>query len=158
MTEPDFPHDLQEEEDPIQFHIEDTELELSRPGLLRRWIQSVIERENRRLEFINFVFCSDSYLHQINLDYLHHDTYTDIVTFPYREPPVVEGDIFISVERVRENAQTFQASFQTELHRVMIHGVLHLSGYLDKSPEEKKEMTNKENEALDLLDEIRSAN
>ncbi len=150
MTEPAFP-----DESPIQFHTEDVTLNLSHPDLLQQWIRSVLLQENCRLESLNFIFCSDEYLHQINLEYLQHDTFTDIITFPYQAPPVVEGDIFISVERVRENAQTFQVPFETELHRVMIHGVLHLCGYLDKSPKEKEAMSKKETEALHLLSEIR---
>ena len=85
---------------------------------------------------LSYIFCSDAYLHNINVEYLNHDTLTDIITFPYLSPPEIEGDIFISVDRIRENAQTFQVTFEQELHRVIIHGVLHLCGQGDKTEEE----------------------
>jgi rRNA maturation RNase YbeY len=114
------------------------------------WIEAVLRQEKADLIRIQFIFCSDAYLHQLNLTYLDHDTLTDVITFPYQVPPRIEGDIFISVERVRENAARLLVPDQEELDRVMIHGVLHLCGYSDQSPEEKREMTRKENEALSL--------
>jgi rRNA maturation RNase YbeY len=99
---------------------------------------------------INYIFCSDDYLHQINLTYLGHDTYTDIVTFPYGEFPVISGDLFISTERVRENAETYGQPYTDELQRVMIHGILHLCGQGDKTEEDSKRMRELEQHALDL--------
>lgn len=128
----------------ITFHTEDIEFQLDKPEKIKDWIRQTIQEEGGTLTFINFIFCSDTYLHRINLEYLNHDTYTDIITFPYSNE-TIESDIFISIDRVRENAQTFKVSFTHELHRVIIHGVLHLLGYGDKTPEEQQQMRNKEN-------------
>lgn len=156
---PDFPEDLfpndddsSQEEFAVQFHFEEVEVDLSDAARLRQWVEDVIAREPCILHAVSFIYCSDDYLHQLNLEYLNHDTLTDVITFPYVEPPHVEGDIFISADRVRENALDFGLPFEQELRRVMIHGVLHLCGYSDKTPEEKDTMTRKENEALALLD------
>ena len=139
------------EEAKIYFHSEDTPFELLDPTKIAQWIETVILKENHQLNQLNFIFCSDAYLHQINLTYLNHDTFTDIITFPYVEPPLVEGDIFLSIDRIEENAQIFGVTFEKELHRVIIHGVLHLCGYPDKSEAQKKKMREKENQALLLL-------
>ncbi len=140
-----------EEESGILFFYEDTEFELEDQPALRQWIEQVVQKEGKQLQLINYVFCSDTYLHELNVEYLDHDTLTDIITFQYSPLPIIEGDVFISIDRVKENAQLFNTSFSQELHRVMIHGALHLCGYDDKSPEEKKRMTDKENEALEML-------
>ena len=134
----------------IHFFTEEIAFELDDPQLLSQWLKSVVESENRSIETINFIFCSDEYLHKINLEYLNHDTYTDVITFPYASHPI-EGDIFISIERVRDNAQQFKVNFAEELHRVMVHGTLHLLDYLDKSAEEKAQMTRLENKYLEQL-------
>ncbi len=115
------------------------------------WLQEVINRESCRLHGISYIFCSDEYLHRLNVHFLQHDTYTDIITFPYSAPPAVEGDIYISIDRVKENAGSFGTEFDTELHRVMVHGVLHLCGYGDKTDEEEVNMRQKENEYLALF-------
>ena len=99
---------------------------------------------------INYIFCSDNYLHQINFQYLDHDTFTDIITFDQSDKDQIEGDIFISIDRVHENANERNISFVNELHRVMIHGILHLLGYNDKTPKEKQLMREKEDECLSL--------
>lgn len=152
MTEPVFPEEFPEETS-IQFFSEEIDFDYANPELTREWIQQVISRENGQLAgALNYIFCSDDYLYRINLEYLAHDTLTDIITFPYTEPPLVSGDIFVSIERVRENARQFGVAFERELHRVMIHGVLHLCGQGDKTAEEKQEMRVKEDEALQLLD------
>lgn len=155
MTDEGFPFVLPPEEEPttptVDFQAEAIDFELEHQAQITHWIETVISRENCRLHLLNFVFCTDEYLHQINLEYLQHDTFTDIITFPYASPPLIHGDIFISLDRIRENADTLRISFAKELHRVMIHGVLHLCGYGDKSPEEKKQMTRKEDESLRLL-------
>lgn len=140
--------------DPISFFAEEIDFEPANPALLRRWIEDVIAVEKAELNFVNYIFCDDAYLLKLNQEYLQHDTLTDIITFPYHDPPVVEGDVFISIDRIHDNAHQFGVSFEQELHRVMIHGVLHLCGYPDKAPEEKAKMTQKEDEALQLLKNI----
>ena len=142
---------LEDEEPSVSFQSEDVEFELAKPDILTEWIQSIIEREGCTLHQASYIFCSDEYLYNLNQEYLNHNTYTDIITFPYTEPPLIEGDVFISVDRVRDNALQFGVPFEQELHRVMIHGILHLCGYPDKSPEEKAHMREKEEEALKLL-------
>ncbi len=144
----DLPADLVE---PIEFIAEDIDFEPSDIAALESWIRNIISRESCRLSFLNFIFCSDAYLLELNEEYLGHDTLTDIITFPYQSSPIIEGDIFISIERVRENAQDFGVSFESELQRVMIHGVLHLCGYKDKTGEEQAMMRQKEDEALALF-------
>lgn len=152
MSDTILPPDWDEEsENGILFQSEATSFKLDNPTLLTQWIEAVIAQEEKVLQSLSFIFCNDTYLHKINVEYLQHDTYTDIITFPYGRSPKIEGDIFISIDRVRENAQTFQTSFEEELHRVIIHGVLHLCGYGDKSTEEKAKMRTKEDEALHLL-------
>lgn len=152
MSNPMLPSDMEAlDEKSIFFQSEGIPFELTHPLLIITWIEQVIKQEEKFLQTLNFIFCNDAYLHQINLEYLQHDTYTDIITFPYQKPPIIEGDIFISVERVKENAQSFKVTFKEELHRVIIHGVLHLCGHMDKTPEENRRMRKKENEALQLL-------
>ncbi len=128
----------------LTFHTEDIDFQLDNTEKIQDWISQTIQEEGGTLSFINFIFCSDTYLHRINLEYLKHDTYTDIITFPYSNE-TIESDIFISIDRIRENAKTFDVTFQKELHRVMIHGVLHLLGYGDKTEEEQQAMRDKEN-------------
>jgi rRNA maturation RNase YbeY len=140
--------DLDEQTSPISFFSEDIAFELKHTDKIVPWIEHTIDKYACNLSFINFIFCSDDYLHQLNVSYLDHDTLTDIITFPYTTPPHIEGDVFISIDRVRENADTFKVSFEDELLRVIIHGVLHLCGFKDKTPTEKEEMDQKENEAI----------
>ena len=147
MFEPKFP---EMETNAIDFYSEDVDFEPGQPDALRDWIFDVIQKEGGQLGFIQYVFCSDEYLHQINLDFLQHDTYTDIITFPYSEEQI-ESDIFISIDRIKENAQVFGVTFEEELHRVMVHGVLHLLGFGDKTVEEKDLMRAKENEYILLV-------
>ena len=127
----------------LTFHTEDIDFELENTEKIEQWILQTIEEEGGTLSFINYIFCSDTYLHRINVEYLKHDTYTDIITFPYSDE-TIESDIFISINRIRENAKTFNVSFEKELHRVMVHGVLHLLGYADKTEEEQKNMRTRE--------------
>lgn len=130
----------------INFFSEEIDFKLKNKKNLRSWIEQTVVAENCVLKEINFIFCNDQYLLKINQDYLQHDTYTDIITFDNSETEKeIVSDIFISVERVTENASTYQIATLQELHRVMIHGTLHLLGYKDKSPQEKKMMTDKEN-------------
>lgn len=147
---------MEEDEPSISFQNEDIDFELPNSGQLSRWIEAVIEREGNNLHQVSYIFCSDEYLFGLNQEYLNHDTYTDIITFPYTEPPLIEGDIFISIDRVKENARQFGSSFEQELHRVMIHGIFHLCGYLDKTPEEEARMRQKEDEALQSLQKLLS--
>jgi len=143
--------DAEKLEQAVEFHAEDIEFELANPKIIRHWTKQVIEREEKTLNHISYIFCSDSYLHDLNLQYLDHDTFTDIITFQYAKLPVVEGDIFISIDRIRENAAHYNVTFEDELHRVMSHGVLHLCGYRDKEASEKARMTEKEDQALQIL-------
>jgi len=135
----------------ILFFSEKIRFKLSDSKKTASWIKSVIKKEGAKLQSINYIFCSDEYLKEINTKYLGHKTYTDIITFNFN-PSVVdlEGEIYISIDRVRENAKTFKSDFQEELHRVIIHGVLHLIGFTDKSKSEKAFMREKEDTYLSL--------
>ncbi|TXF90625.1 rRNA maturation RNase YbeY [Neolewinella aurantiaca] len=117
---------------------------------LRTWIVAVITQRGGKASAINYIFCGDNYLHQMNVEYLDHDTLTDIITFPYEAFPLVSGDLFISTERVADNASDLGSSYTDELHRVIIHGILHLCGQGDKTDEEAKEMRELEDRALSL--------
>ncbi|MCD8741512.1 rRNA maturation RNase YbeY [Mucilaginibacter roseus] len=129
----------------INFFEEDIKFKLKQKTAIRQWIKDTIEAEGYKLKELNYIFCSDAYLIEINRQYLNHDTYTDIVTFDNSEVEGdIVGDIFISVERTRENAAKFSVADADELHRVIIHGTLHLLGYPDKKPADKKIMTQKE--------------
>jgi rRNA maturation RNase YbeY len=131
--------------DLIHYFTEDITFRLIQPQITSTWIQKVIHQEGYKLEHLNFIFCSDAFLLNKNLQYLQHDTLTDILTFDHAESPkVIEGDIYISIERVRDNATTYQHQFEQELYTVMIHGVLHLLGYPDESPTEAATMRQKE--------------
>lgn len=118
---------------------------------LSTWISKVLEQEGFEIAEIALIFCSDDYLLKVNQDFLEHDFYTDIITFDYCEDKLISGDLFISVDRVIENSQDFNVTFHQELHRVIIHGVLHLCGYTDKTIEEETIMRQKETESLLLM-------
>ena len=118
---------------------------------LAEWISNVILSEGFEVGEINYIFCDDIYLHKINQEFLKHDTYTDIISFDYTLGKEVGGDIFISIERVLENAEEFNEVFENELHRVMIHGVLHFIGYKDKTKKDKILMRTKEDEKVFIL-------
>lgn len=120
------------------------------PEFLFAWYSQVCETESKNLGEISVVFCSDEHLLEMNKEYLQHDYYTDIITFDYTQGDLVSGDLFISVDRVEDNADEFDVPFQDELHRVCVHGLLHLCGYKDKSPDDEKLMRLKENEMLEL--------
>lgn len=115
------------------------------------WFSQVSLQEAKELGDLTIILCSDDYLLNINRQHLNHDYYTDIITFDYSDFPIVSGDLFISVDRVKDNALDFKVSFDHELHRVIIHGFLHLCGYLDKSKEDAALMRSKENQALSLI-------
>lgn len=140
----------------ISFNIEDVSFVLENKRILKNWIKSSLLKENKKPGDINYIFCSDNYLLEMNQDYLNHDTFTDIITFDYTEPgsSILSGDIYISIERLAENAQKFNVSLSDELYRVMIHGMLHLAGYRDKKKADKEEMTAKEDFYLNLLNKL----
>jgi probable rRNA maturation factor len=136
---------------PIEFFSEDVEFELKNPENISEWIADVIELHDQELVNLTYIFCSDDYLHDINVEYLDHDTLTDIITFNNADMEgTVEGDIFISVDRVRDNATDLGISFDDELHRVLIHGVLHLLGFKDKTKDEEALMRKQEDSSLSL--------
>lgn len=127
----------------ISFNYE-TDFKLKNETQTSEWISKAISSENCKEGELNYIFCSDDYLHKINVDFLNHDTLTDIISFDYSVGKELHGDIYISVERVEDNAQDFEVSFEDELARVMIHGVLHCCGYKDKSSDDAKLMRSKE--------------
>lgn len=133
----------------INFFNEDIDFKLKQKNEIKKWLKDAALNEGFTIKEINFIFCSDEYLHRINVEYLNHDTLTDIITFDNSEiKGKIEGDIFISIERVKDNSGDFGVSFEQELKRVMIHGVMHLCGYKDKTPQQEKQMRAKENEYL----------
>lgn len=137
----------------INFNYE-TEFNLQNEERIVEWISLVIENENHKVGEINYIFCDDEYLYKLNVEFLGHDTLTDIISFDYTVGKELHGDIYISIERIEENAKEYSASFNDELYRVIIHGILHYCGYKDKSKEESDVMRSKENWALKLLKEI----
>lgn len=129
----------------------ETEFLISNEEDYTSWIENVIESEGKDLGELSYIFCDDEYLLEINQQYLDHDTLTDIISFDYTEGNVVSGDIFISVERVQDNADDFNVSFEDELKRVIIHGVLHYCGYKDKSESDELLMRSKEEEKIKMF-------
>ena len=134
----------------IDFNYE-TEFELENEEAIAAWISKVIKSENKKEGEINYIFCDDEYLLEINKEHLQHDYYTDIISFDYSVGNEINGDLFISVDRVRENAQDFHVTFEDELKRVIVHGVLHYCGYKDKSEAEALTMRSKEDEKLAMF-------
>lgn len=136
----------------IHFFTEDLVFQLSNPDLTLRWLSQILADHATEVENLNFIFCPDGYLLEVNQTYLNHDFYTDIITFDYREEAKkpLESDIFISIDRVKDNAQKMAISFDRELHRVIAHGILHLLGWNDKTPEEQQLMREKEEACLSL--------
>ena len=133
----------------IVFFNEDINFKFQDKNKFKAWLKKVAEKEGFTIGELNYIFCSDEYLYKINLEYLDHDTYTDIITFDNSEDEIIiEGDIFISIERVKENSQTLNTVFEEELKRVIVHGLLHLCGYDDHSPEDKAEMRRLESEYI----------
>jgi probable rRNA maturation factor len=133
----------------LNFFSEDVDFDLPRPLKTKKWIKNTSKSEGYEISDLNYIFCSDEYLLEINKQYLDHDYFTDIITFDNSEEDnVLEGDIYISVDRVKENAETFHADFETEMRRVLVHGLLHLIGYEDSDESLKKAMRGKEDEYL----------
>ena len=131
----------------VTFNYE-TSFELQGENLLEYWVDTVASQEGFSIGELNYIFCDDEYLHKLNVEFLQHDTLTDVISFDNTLGNLISGDIYISVERVKDNATDFKVDFLEELHRVMIHGVLHYMGYKDKTEQEKIKMRNAENRAL----------
>jgi rRNA maturation RNase YbeY len=137
----------------ILFFEEDIKFSLNQKNKYKKWLKEVADRENYKIKELNYIFCSDEYLYQINQQYLNHNTYTDIITFDNsEEAKLIEGDIFISIERIKENALREKNSFDKEILRVMCHGLLHLMGYKDKNPNDKTLMRQREDESISLFE------
>lgn len=138
------------EQKEINFFNEDVDLNIQNKPAVISWLSFCAENESKSIGILNYIFCSDEYLHKMNVEYLSHDTYTDIITFDYTDENIISGDLFISSERVRENALKYDLTFLDELHRVMAHGLLHLCGYKDKTSDDQEIMTKKEDFCLNL--------
>ena len=134
----------------ISFNYE-TDFELENEEAFENWIIDIVDSEASAVGEINYVFCDDEHLHKINVEYLNHDTLTDIISFDYTVGNLIQGDIFISIERVKDNAADFKVDFEEELKRVMAHGVLHYCGYKDKSDDDAVLMRQKEEEKIKLF-------
>lgn len=134
----------------IQFFFENIDT-IPLSDTTKNWLINLITNEQKKAGEINYVFCDDEYLLKVNQDFLQHDYYTDIITFDYVKGKTIAGDIFVSLPRISENAESHSKDFNLELHRVLAHGILHLCGYKDKTEEEIKEMRNKEDYYLNIL-------
>ena len=142
----------------ISYYFEDTDFVFKGKTLNNRWLRLVAESEIRRIGDISIIFCSDNYILDVNQQYLQHDYFTDIITFDYCEGKDISGELYISIDTVQANAVEYGEDFDRELHRVIIHGILHLLGWDDHSEEDIKEMRKAEDSALDLLDRIFAEN
>ncbi|MCW3785178.1 rRNA maturation RNase YbeY [Plebeiibacterium sediminum] len=138
----------------INFYYEEVSDKQIDENIVKSWISNVITSYNSFLGSITYIFCNDDYILDINNQYLNHNYYTDIITFDYCENNTISGDLFISLDTVLTNSQQFNTSYNEELHRVIVHGILHLLGFKDKTEDEAKIMRQKENEALKLLETI----
>lgn len=138
---------------PILYQNEDVQLPLIKKRKTTDWIKVIAGSYNKKAGDIAFIFCSDKKILEINNQYLQHDYYTDIITFDYSEDDMISGDIFISLDTVRSNSEQFKTDYDNELHRIIIHGILHLCGINDKGPGEREHMTECENKALAILKE-----
>ncbi len=139
----------------INYFFEDIDFSLKSQRKISKWISKVVAMEDKEILGLNYIFCSDQYLLELNQQYLQHQTFTDIITFDHSEDNnMLEGDIFISIDRVIENAKNFDVTFEHELKRVIIHGVLHLIGYKDKSKTDQKIIREKENNYLNLWGDV----
>ena len=134
----------------IVFNYE-TDFKLDNESKISKWISLCIEKYNYTEGELNYIFCDDGYLHKLNVEFLNHDTLTDIISFDYTLGKLISGDIYISIERVQENAKKYSQTFDNELNRVIIHGVLHYCGFKDKSEDDKSKMRAEENDCLALL-------
>ena len=134
----------------VRYFFEDTDFVFKPKKINNLWLKTVAESEVKKIGQVNIIFCSDNYILDINQKYLQHDYFTDIITFDYCENDVLSGDLFISIDSVRENAIFYKTEFTDELNRVIVHGLLHLIGYDDHSDEDIKMMRSKENYYLEL--------
>lgn len=141
----------------ITFNIEDADPKLKNKRLLKSWIAKVADSYGLKTGDLAYVFCSDDRILEVNKEFLQHDYYTDIITFDYCEGDTISGDMYISVDTVRTNSELYSTSFINEMHRVIIHGVLHLCGLKDKAPDDEKKMREAEAKALDMWDELVAA-
>jgi probable rRNA maturation factor len=135
---------------PVRFFTEEIDFKIRNPRKIIKWIVESTKKENCSISEISYIFCTDKHLLGLNKDFLNHKTLTDIITFDYTEGSELVGDIYISIDRIKENSLKFRSTFEEELHRVMIHGILHLCGYKDKKPSEKLTMRKKEDAYLSL--------
>ena len=138
----------------VSYFLEDIDFKFSGKRLNNAWLKAVATEESRKLGRINIIFCSDNYLLDVNMKFLQHDYYTDIITFDYCEKDILSGDLFISIDSVRVNADFFGTTFENELDRVIVHGILHLIGYDDHTEEEQKTMRSRENYYLEKRNEL----
>jgi len=138
----------------VSFFLEDIKFKFSEKRAVKEWMFQTIINEGKKLEEITIIFCSEDYILKINNEYLKHDFYTDIITFDYTEEDKISGDMFISIDRVKENSKDLKVSFNEELNRVIIHGVLHLCGYKDKTKQQSLEMRAKENFYLNVKSSV----
>ncbi|MDH6305988.1 putative rRNA maturation factor [Parabacteroides sp. PF5-5] len=137
----------------ISFHTEDAKLPSIKKRIVQNWIKTIATNHQKKTGDIAYIFCSDEKILEVNKEYLQHDYYTDIITFDYTEGDTISGDIFISLDTVKSNSETFNTSYMEELHRTIIHGVLHLCGINDKESGEREIMELNENKALEVLPE-----
>lgn len=135
----------------IIYQSEDIKEPQLKKRIINKWIKEVAASYKKKVGDISYIFCSDEKILEINKNYLQHDYFTDIITFDYTEKNTISGDIFISIDTVKSNSEQFKTNFEEELHRIIIHGILHLCGINDKAPGEREHMTECENEALKLL-------
>lgn len=136
----------------ITFDVEDINFVFEFEQLFQQWFQQIEQIEKIDIDTVSYIFCSDDYLLDINNEYLKHDYYTDVITFNYNEDDLLSGDVFISVDRVKENAVEYNVPFEIELARVVIHGLLHLVGYDDKTDDLRALMRDKENQYINLIE------
>jgi len=134
----------------VQFYLENISFPLPSEDSLEKWLNKIASQHNAQIENINYIFCDDEYLLNINKEYLNHDYYTDIITFPYKEGESIESDIFISIDRVKENADAHDQTFEKELLRVISHGLLHLIGFKDKDEADQEIMRQMESKCIFL--------
>lgn len=138
----------------ITFTVQDVDFALKEKSKVKKWISETVKQYGKRVGDIGYLFSTDDFVLSTNIEYLQHDTYTDIITFDYVEGDVISGDILISVDRVKENAEIFGVTFERELHRVIIHGIHHLLGQGDKTDPEAAEMRRRENDSLQLFEQL----
>jgi len=136
---------------PISFYTEDVKLPEIKKRIITNWIKDIAAKYDKKVGEISYIFCSDKKILEVNRQYLQHDYYTDIITFDYTEENKISGDLFISLDTVKSNSISFGTSYKEELHRTIIHGILHLCGIDDKGPGEREIMERNENKALALL-------